>query len=181
MASQRPPKTDAIELLKQDHATVKELFAEFKKFQEEETEGVDELKQDLMEEVCKALKIHTQIEEEIFYPAAREALPDEEDLMNEAQVEHDAAKDLIAQIEAGDASDEMTCAKFIVLSEQIDHHVEEEEDEMFPKLQKSDMDTQALGQKLAARKQELEAEGGQMQGQAPKKPSVMERITSMRR
>jgi len=180
MASQRPPKTDAISLLKQDHAAVKELFTEFKKFQEAETEGVDDLKQDLMDEVCMMLKVHTQIEEEIFYPAAREALDDEEDLMNEAQVEHDAAKDLIAQIEAGDASDEMTCAQFIVLSEQIDHHVEEEEDEMFPKLQKTDLDLQALGEKMAARKKELEAEGG-MEGQPPKKPSVMERISSMRR
>ena len=180
MASQRPPQPDAITLLKQDHATVKELFTEFKRFQDEKTEGVDELKQDLMDEVCQSLTVHARIEEEILYPAAREALPDEGDLLNEAQVEHSSAKDLIAQIEAGSASDPMTCARFLVLAEQIDHHVKEEEEEMFPKLRKSKMDTQAVGRKLAKRKEELEAESGKLKGTSPTKPSVWDRITSLR-
>ena len=155
MASQHPPKTDAIELLKQDHATVKELFAEFKKFQEEETEGVDELKQDLMDEVCKALKVHTQIEEEIFYPAVREALPDEDDLMNEAQVEHNSAKELITLLEGMDATDPMYPATFTVLCEYVMHHAKEEEDEMFPAAKKAKVDLEALGEEIMARKEEL--------------------------
>ena len=147
---------DAIELLADDHAAVKELFAEFKKFQEAKAQGVDEMKQALMDAVCEALKVHMQIEEEIFYPAARQALAGEADLMNEAVVEHQAARELIAQIEAGSARDDMTCAQFIVLSEQIDHHVKDEEGEMFPKLRKASLDMQALGRKLARRRAELE-------------------------
>ena len=181
MASQRPPQPDAISLLKQDHATVKELFTEFKRFQEEKTQGVDELKQDLMNEVCRALKIHAQIEEEIFYPAARQALRDEEDLLNEAQVEHASAKDLIALVESGKASDPMTCARFLVLSEQIDHHVKEEEDEMFPKVQKSKMDTQTIGRRLAQRKEELEGEALKVKSTGPANPSVWDRILTLRR
>src|SRR5262245_54365840 len=103
MSDARAPQ-DAIELLKADHKEVSELFEEFKKLHESGEEGLDALKQELMDAVCAALKIHTAIEEEILYPAAREALPDEEDLMNEAVVEHASAKDLIAEIEAGGAS-----------------------------------------------------------------------------
>lgn len=156
MASREPASIDAIKLLKDDHQAVKELFTEFKKFQEAKTEGADEIKQAIMEDVCSMLKVHAQIEEEIFYPAAREALPDEEDLLNEAEVEHTGAKELIAKIEAGSAEDPMTCAQFLVLSEQIDHHVKEEQDEMFPKVEKSSMDTRAIGEQLAKRKAELE-------------------------
>ena len=159
MASRNPPAPrDAIQLLEQDHREVQDLFSEFKKFQEAEQEGDDELKQEIIDTVCTALKVHTKIEEEIFYPAAREALgDDEEDLMNEAEVEHSGAKDLIAQIEDGSASDPMTCARFLVLSEQIDHHVKEEQDEMFPKLRETDMDLEGVGKQLKARKDELMA------------------------
>ena len=161
---------DAIELLKQDHKTVQDMFKEFKKLHEAKEEGSEEMKQDLIDTVCAALKVHTQIEEEIFYPAAREALSDEEDLMNEAEVEHSGAKDLIAQIEEGSASDPMTCARFLVLSEQIDHHVKEEQDEMFPKLRKSDLDTAALGEEMAQRKAELEGEAPDAPPKAVRKP-----------
>lgn len=164
---------DAIELLIDDHDAVKELFAEFKKFQEAKAEGVDEMKQALMDAVCDALKVHMTIEEEIFYPAARQALPDEGDLLNEANVEHDAAKELIAQIERGDATDEMTCARFTVLSEQIDHHVGEEQGEMFPKLRKSSMDMEAIGRKLEKRRSELEASN--LAGGLPK-PTIWDRL-----
>jgi hemerythrin-like domain-containing protein len=148
---------DATEILIDDHDAVKELFAEFKKFQEAKTEGAEEMKQALMDAVCAALKVHAQIEEEIFYPAARRALPDEADLLNEAEVEHTAAKELIAKIEAGSARDDTTCAEFIVLSEQIEHHVKEEQDEMFPKLRKTSMDMVAIGRKLEKRRAELES------------------------
>ena len=171
-ASQKP---NAIELLKQDHKMVQDMFKEFKKLHEAEEEGSDEMKQELMDSVCKALTIHAQIEEEIFYPAAREALPDEDDLMNEADVEHAGAKDLIAQIEDGEASDPMTCARFMVLSEQIDHHVKEEHEEMFPKIRKSDLDLEAVGEQLAQRKEELEGELPDMKSPGSRKPGEASR------
>ena len=149
---------DAIELLKQDHKLVQDMFKEIKKLHEAKEEGSDDMKQELMDSVCAALKVHTTIEEEVFYPAVREALGDEEDLMNEAEVEHDGAKDLIEQIEEGSASDPMTCARFMVLAEQIEHHVKEEHDEMFPKIQKTDLDTKALGAEMAELKAELESD-----------------------
>lgn len=169
---------DAIALLIDDHEAVKELFAEFRKFQEAKTEGADEMKQALMDAVCAALKVHTQIEEEIFYPAARQALPDEKDLFNEAQVEHAAAKELIAQVEAGSARDDMTCARFQVLSEQVDHHVKEEQDEMFPKLRKSSMDMEAVGRKLEKRRAELESEGV---AAAVRIPTIWDRLSTFAR
>lgn len=147
---------DAIALLKADHKEVAEMFEKF--------ETARSTKSKLAQQICVALTVHAQIEEEIFYPAAREALGDEDDLMNEAEVEHDGAKELIAQIEEGSASDPMTCARFMVLSEQIDHHVKEEHEEMFPKLQKTDLDTAALGEEMAERKAELEGEAPVSQG-----------------
>jgi hypothetical protein len=105
------------------------------------------------------LTVHTQIEEEIFYPTSREFLEDDE-IVNEAIIEHAAAKDLIAEIEAGDPSDEMFDAKVKVLQEQIEHHVEEEEKEYFPQVQKTDMDLKTIGEQMKMRKQELMAEMG---------------------
>lgn len=119
------------------------------------------------------------MEEEIFYPAARSALPDEEDLMNEAEVEHTAAKELIAKIEAGSAKDPKTCAQFLVLSEQIEHHVDEEEGEMFPKLRKSSMDLARLGREMAKRKEELQADSAPAPG-SPTKPSIWDRLAQLR-
>jgi hemerythrin superfamily protein len=144
----------AINLLKADHREVEKLFGQFAKARGEDR------KAQLSGKICLELKIHTQIEEEIFYPACRDAF-DDEDLVNEAIVEHQAAKDLIAQIEGMDAADEMFDARMQVLCEQITHHVEEEETELFPKAQKTEMDMQAIGERMAARKTELKA---QMQG-----------------
>jgi len=155
MASKSHPAQDAVSLLEEDHKRVKDLFNEFKKFAETEDNEYVELKQELMNVVCDELKVHTTIEEEIFYPAVRKALPDEAALLNEAEVEHAGAKDLIAQIETSKASDPMTCAKFTVLGEYIDHHVKEEENDMFPKVRKSGMDLDKLGAKMAARQAEL--------------------------
>jgi hemerythrin superfamily protein len=145
---------DAIQLLKADHREVEKLFSQFEKA------SGDERKMQLARKICMELKIHTQIEEEIFYPTSREFLKDDE-IVNEAVVEHQAAKDLIAQIEGMDAADEMFEAKVTVLQEQIEHHVEEEEKEYFPQLQKSDMDLKGVGEQLMMRKKELMA---QMQG-----------------
>jgi hypothetical protein len=147
-------RKDAIQLLKADHREVEKLFAQFEKA------SGDERKMQIARKICMELKVHTQIEEEIFYPTSREFLKDDE-IVNEAVVEHQAAKDLIAQIEGMDAADEMFDAKVTVLQEQIEHHVEEEEKEYFPQLQKSDMDLKGVGERLTMRKKELMA---QMQG-----------------
>ena len=144
------PPIDAVTLLKQDHAVVKALF---KKFEDAETEEQEEI----ADQVCKLLTVHATIEEEIFYPAAREAFTNEEDeeLVNEAEVEHGSAKELIALIEDMTSQDEKFTATVKVLSEQIEHHVKEEESEFFPKLKKTGIDLQALGAELSERKDEL--------------------------
>jgi hemerythrin-like domain-containing protein len=186
MASQRSEQPeDAIALLMDDHRRVKELFEEFRKFQYFSKNDFDDLKQELMDAVCAELKIHTQIEEELFYPAAREAL-DDEDLMNEAEVEHAGVKDLIEQIEDGEAADPMTCARFMVLSEYIDHHIKEEHEEMFPKLRKTPLDTIDLGRKMKARKAQIQTRMGMIPYDeipspgAGAKPSLWERLASAR-
>lgn len=142
--------TDAIKLLKDDHKQVEAWFEEF-----ENTNNASK-KQKLANQICLALTVHAQIEEEIFYPACRE-VGLEEDLMDEADVEHDAAKKLIAEIEAGKPGDDHWEAKVTVLSEMIKHHVKEEEqrDGMFAKAKKTDLDMKELGAELSMRKNEL--------------------------
>jgi hypothetical protein len=184
VASHKPTQPeDAIALLMDDHRRVKELFDEFKKFQESGQEGYEDLKQELMDAVCAELKIHAQIEEELFYPPVREALRDD-DLMNEAEVEHQSFKDLIEEIEDGNAGDGMTCARFIVLGEYVQHHVREEHESMFPKVRATGMPTIELGRKMLARKEQLKAQMGMIPyDEMPAhtgKPSLWERITSVR-
>jgi len=143
-------KPDAIALLKADHRKVEELFEQF------EGASGDGKKQKIALEICLELTVHAQIEEEIFYPACEGKI--EEDLLKEAYVEHDGAKVLIAEIEAGGPDDEYYDAKVKVLSEQIEHHVEEEEkrmEGMFAQARKAGLDMDALGEQLAARKEEL--------------------------
>ena len=143
---------DAVALLKADHRTVEDLFAKFEKA------SGDGRKKSLAEEICKELTIHAQIEEEIFYPACEGKV--EEDLLKEAYVEHDGAKMLIREIEAGGPDDEFYDAKVKVLSEEIEHHVKEEEQRvegMFAQARKAGLDMDALGAQLAARKEELSA------------------------
>ncbi len=150
-------ETDAIELLLADHRNVEKLFKKYEKLVEDE--GSYNEKEALAATICAALTVHAQIEEEIFYPAARDIL-DEEDLIDEAVVEHATAKDLIAQLSDMSPDDDLYDAKVKVLSELIEHHVEEEEDEMFPKLKKLKLDTASLGPQMAERKQELVEELG---------------------
>jgi hemerythrin superfamily protein len=139
---------DAIALLKEDHRAVEKLFKDF-----EGAKG-DGRKQRLAKQICLELTVHTMIEEEIFYPACDGKV--DEDLLKEAYVENDAAKVLVAEIEAAEGQDDdFFDAKVQVLSEQIEHHVEEEEKELFPKVRKADLDLEALGEQLAARKREL--------------------------
>ena len=154
--SSRRPKNgtpkDAIALLKADHRQVEEWFSEFEKAKD------DKRKLALAKQICNALKVHTQIEEEIFYPAFLESTEDE-DTHHEAEVEHTGAKKLIAEIEAS-PSDGYFAARVTVLSEMIKHHVKEEEqpDGMFAKARKSEMDLAEIGSHLQARKTELEAD-----------------------
>ncbi len=147
----RRPK-DAIALLREDHARVEELFEKFEKTRD------DQKKSKIAQLICMELKIHAAIEEEIFYPATREVLPKQEDLVDEAVVEHASAKDLIAQIEAGDADAPLWEAKVNVLSEYIKHHVKEEQTEMFPKVRKTKLDLKVLGEQLQQRKEQLMTE-----------------------
>jgi hypothetical protein len=155
-AASKTEKQDAIQLLTAGHREVKSMFKEFESLKEED--GADDDKKGLVERICAALTIHATVEEEIFYPAVRAAI-DDQDLMDEADVEHASAKELIAQLEEASPSDDHYDAKVTVLGELIDHHVKEEEGQMFPKAKKA-IDTAAIGTELAARKAELEAELG---------------------
>ena len=139
---------DAIAMLTADHKKVKRLFSDFDKLKDA---GSDEDKASIVDQICNELKIHTELEEEIFYPAVRKAI-DDGDLMDEALVEHAGAKDLIAQLEDASPEDDLYDAKVTVLGEQIDHHVKEEEGDMFPKAKKAKVDTEALGATMLKRK-----------------------------
>lgn len=142
---------DAIALLKADHRLVEELFEKFEKSTRKEQ------KQKIAQQICMELTIHTMIEEEIFYPACKEAV--EEDLLDEAYVEHDGAKMLIAEISQGSPDDKFYDAKVTVLSEEIKHHVKEEEkrsEGMFAQAKAAGLDMDALGKAMQARKKELQ-------------------------
>ena len=140
--------TDATRLLRADHRTVNDLFEQY------ESTRSTARKKKLVEQVCAELTVHAQIEEEIFYPAVKQALKDKE-LIPEATVEHATVKHLIAQIEGIEPDGEMYDAKVKVLSEYVKHHVKEEEGEMFKKAKATKLDLVALGEQMAARKQEL--------------------------
>ncbi|HET7598416.1 MAG TPA: hemerythrin domain-containing protein [Burkholderiales bacterium] len=141
-------KHDALAMLKADHDKVRKLFKQFEKLEEGEE------KARLVQQACTELKIHTQIENEIVYPAIRDAI-EADDLMDEALVEHEAADELISQLEQMQPGDDMYDAKFTVLGEYVNHHIDEEQKEMFPKARASDLDLMALGEQVAARKEEL--------------------------
>ena len=147
-------RTDAISLLKNDHRKVEKAFAQYEELGPYAYIG----KKNLADEICAELILHTQLEEEIIYPAFRKKLVDSTDLVDEALVEHDSAKLLIREIQQMQADEELFDAKIKVLSEYIEHHVREEEKEIFPLMKKSDVDLLSLGEKLAQRKQQLSSE-----------------------
>jgi len=151
-ASSSSSSGDAVAMLKKDHQKVLEMFKKFEKM----AEGGGEEKADLVAQICKELKVHATLEEEIFYPAVRAAV-DEELLMDEALVEHENAKNAIAQLENMEPGDDRYDATVIVLGEMVRHHVKEEQDEMFPKAKKAKLDFASLGEQMAQRKQELMA------------------------
>lgn len=146
-----PKKLDAIALLKADHEAVSDLFAEYEK-----SRSVPK-KKALVAQICTALSVHAQIEEEIFYPAFMAALKDKE-LVPEAAVEHATLKSLIDQLEGVEPDGEMYEAKVKVLHEYVNHHVKEEQNEIFPKAKGSSLDMAELGAKMAARKADLLAQ-----------------------
>jgi hemerythrin superfamily protein len=151
-------KDDAIELLKQDHREVEGLFKEF-----EQLEDDQDAAEQVIETACAELKLHDRIETEIFYPAVREAAEKEEieDLLDEAEVEHDTLRELIRKLESMDPTDDKRQAHFTVLMEYVKHHVKEEEKEMFPQVKKlKELDLQALGAEMKERKTALMAEMG---------------------
>ena len=150
---------NAIDLLTEDHKNVQKLFRDFEKLDREETEAC----QALVSRACTELKVHSMIEKEIFYPAMRDQSDKEEDedLLNEAEVEHQTTDQLIETLESMDPGDPMYAAHFTVLAEYVKHHLKEEEKEMFPRAKKiKSLDLDALGEELAQRKQELRAEFG---------------------
>jgi hemerythrin superfamily protein len=157
MATRDKAARTANEMLTDDHKKVKALFKKFRAL-EEDARGQDE-KAAVVKQICDALTVHAAIEEEIFYPAVRAAIDDPE-LIDEALVEHAGAKALIAQLREMTPDDQLFDAKVTVLGEQIDHHVEEEEGEIFPKTKKAKVDSEELGARLAARKQDLMTELG---------------------
>lgn len=145
-SSNRAP--DAVAMLRADHQKVTEMFERYEGLRTKKQ------KQDLALEICQELTVHTQLEEEIFYPAARETI-DDTDLLDEATVEHQSAKDLIAQIEEGDPDEELFDAKVKVLGEYVKHHVKEEQNELFPQVKESSLDLKQLAEEMRARKEEL--------------------------
>lgn len=143
---------DGVTLLMRDHRTVEDLFKAYEAAKSDERRKVE-----IFRKIAMELKVHMQLEEEIFYPTSREFV-DEQDTVNEAEVEHAAAKDLISQLEGMAPTDDYYDAKVKVLQEMIDHHVEEEESEYFPEVRRSDMDLKAIGDQMSARKEELTAQ-----------------------
>ncbi|MBK4737201.1 hemerythrin domain-containing protein [Noviherbaspirillum pedocola] len=152
---------DAIAILIDDHKRVRKMFKQFEKMKED---GKPEEKQALAQQICEELKLHTEVEEQIFYPAVRKAIK-EQDMLDEAEVEHASAKDLIALIEDGDPKDAMWSARVSVLGEYVEHHVTEEEEEMFPKAKKAKLDMESLGEQIEGMKMSRQgaADGASLQ------------------
>lgn len=145
-------KNDAVDLLDADHVAVKKLFNDYKKLCEADAPAEEKLT--IAEQICQELSVHAQIEEEIFYPQVRDAI-DDDPLLDEAEVEHGTAKDLIAQISEMSPEDDLYDARVTVLGEYIDHHVKEEREEIFVKARKSKVDLVSMAQELSQRKMEL--------------------------
>lgn len=144
---------DALELLKSDHDKVKSLFREFESLKGNDDE--DERKSELVDEICYELTVHSMLEEEIFYPVLRSAI-DDDDMMDEADVEHAGARELISQLEVMYPGDDHFDATVTVLGEEITHHIDKEESDMFEAARAAGIDLEDLGEQLSARKEELD-------------------------
>lgn len=147
--------TDAYSLLQEDHKRVQKIFKQFEKLDREDSEAMREM----VETACAELELHAQLEEELFYPALREAGDEEKShLLDEAEVEHDSAKQLIAQLRELQPDDPRYAATFTVLGEYVNHHIEEEEGDIFKLAKKAKLDAEALGEAIAERKQQMQGE-----------------------
>lgn len=168
MSQQRPSTpysaSDAIAMLLADHQKVKQLFREFDQLRAQHDEA--DLKAELVEQLCGQITVHTKLEEEIFYPAVRAAIGDDE-LMDEAEAAHASVSDLIHQIEALEPDDEQVDATVTVLREQLEQHISDEENNMFPKARQAGLDLDTLRDEMADLKQELEGDGGAPRTPAP--------------
>lgn len=149
---------DALDILAEDHQKVLKMFDQFRKMTKKADADEQEM-QTLVETACAELTIHSQVEEELFYPALRDA-SDADDLLDEAEVEHASAKQLITELAAMQPGDDLYEAKFTVLGEYVKHHIGEEEHQLFPKAKKAKMDLESLGEEIRTRKQELRDELG---------------------
>ena len=157
MATTRSGK-DACDLLDADHRAVKKLFKEYEELTGSRARSAAQKKLDLAQRICQELTIHAQIEEEIFYPAVRAAIKDT-DLLDEAEVEHQTVRSLVAQIQRASEADDRADAKVKVLGEYVDHHVKEERGEIFPRARSArKLDLVTLREQLEQRKEELMAE-----------------------
>lgn len=145
---------DAIDLLTADHKTVMQLFEEFRVLMENVNIADIRRKTSLVEKICRELSIHAQVEEEIFYPAVREALHDD-GMVDEAQREHEGAKQLIAKLENLPPEHEDYDASVLALRDEVEHHVAEEQEQMFVKAKRAGLDTMAIGEQLMQRKSML--------------------------
>jgi hemerythrin-like domain-containing protein len=152
MRKAKAKAVNAVDLLIEDHDYVRQAFKQFEKIKDK---GDKEAVAGLVAQVCQALKVHTRVEEEIFYPAVRRKIA-EPDLMFEAEIEHNSAKTLIRQLERMKAGDPRFGPTFTVLCEYVDHHAKEEEKEMFPKARRKKVDMARLGKQIVARKLALE-------------------------
>jgi hemerythrin superfamily protein len=158
-ARSKTGQQNAIDMLLEDHKKVQKLFKDFEKLDREDTEAC----QEVVSTACTELKVHSMIEKELFYPAVRDQVEKEEDedLLSEAEVEHQTVDQLVETLEGMDPGDAMYAAHFTVLSEYVKHHVQEEEKEMFPRVKKmKSLDLDALGEEMKSRKQELMTEFG---------------------
>ncbi|MES2757059.1 MAG: hemerythrin domain-containing protein [Pseudomonadota bacterium] len=145
--------SDALDLLRADHEKVKTMFREFDTLKGKA--GQDRRKTELVDEICYALTLHAMLEEEIFYPALRAAIDDDE-LLDEADIEHAGARELIGQLEVMAPGDDHYDATVTVLGEEVEHHIDKEESELFDAARNAGIDLDDLGEQLAARKEELE-------------------------
>jgi hemerythrin superfamily protein len=158
MPTTKRAEQDACSLLDTDHRNVKKLFKAYEELAKSDAASSSQKKRELANEICMELTVHAQIEEEIFYPGLREAIK-ETDLLDEAEVEHTSAKDLIAQIQEATDIDDKFDAKVTVLGEYIDHHVKEERNQIFVKARAArGLDLMAMREQLETRKEELMAE-----------------------
>jgi hypothetical protein len=156
----KPSFPEPMEMLMEDHKKVQKMFKQFEKLHKQD--GDEQSKREIAEQCCMELKVHAEVEEQIFYPAAREAL-EEQDLVEEALVEHNSAKDLIAKLESMDGSEESYDATLMVLGEYVNHHIKEEEEQMFPKVKRAKLDWEALAEQMEERKTQLQQQMGMME------------------